>query len=158
MVMTAALFPGLCAAITLSLNFVAIGYSSLAAIPFGSMVAISLIYIFICCPLVLAGTVFGRNWSGTPDFPCRVNTIPRHIPESKWYLKPWVMVSLGGVLPFGSIFIEMYFIFTSFWNYKFYYVYDLMLVVFLMLLTVISCVSIVITYFQLNAEDYRCAD
>ncbi len=28
-----------------------------------------------------------------------------------------------GVLPFGSIFIEMYFVFTSFWNYKFYYVY-----------------------------------
>ena len=25
---------------------------------------------------------------------------------------------MGGLLPFGSIFIEMYFIFTSFWNYK----------------------------------------
>jgi hypothetical protein len=23
---------------------------------------------------------------------------------------------LGGLLPFGSIFIEMYFVFTSFWN------------------------------------------
>jgi transmembrane 9 superfamily protein 3 len=25
---------------------------------------------------------------------------------------------MGGLLPFGSIFIEMYFVFTSFWNYK----------------------------------------
>lgn len=30
---------------------------------------------------------------------------------------------LSGLLPFGSIFIEMYFVFTSFWNYKYYYVY-----------------------------------
>ena len=34
---------------------------------------------------------------------------------------------IGGVLPFGSIFIEMYFIFTSFWAYKIYYVRGLVL-------------------------------
>lgn len=42
-------------------------------------------------------------------------------------MEPWVIVALGGVLPFGSIFIEMYFIFTSFWAYKIYYVYGFML-------------------------------
>ena len=96
---------------------------------------------------------------------------------------------LSGLLPFGSIFIEMYFVFTSFWNYKYYYVYvsvanatphaaDLawcalaraggrpgvtscawaqgfMLLVFLILLIVAVCVTIVSTYFLLNAEDYR---
>jgi transmembrane 9 superfamily protein 3 len=25
---------------------------------------------------------------------------------------------MGGLLPFGSIFIETYFVFTSIWNYK----------------------------------------
>ena len=34
---------------------------------------------------------------------------------------------LGGILPFGSIFIEMYFILTSFWAYKIYYVYGFIL-------------------------------
>jgi transmembrane 9 superfamily protein 3 len=43
-----------------------------------------------------------------------------------------------GVLPFGSIFMEMYFIFTSFWNYKFYYVYGFMLLVYLILIIVTS--------------------
>merc|ERR1712029_884519 len=62
---------------------------------------------------------------------------------------------VGGILPFGSIFIEMYFIFTSFWAYKIYYVYGFMLLVFLILLTVTVCVTIVCTYFLLNAEDYR---
>ena len=38
--------------------------------------------------------------------------------RSQFYLKPWVICLMGGLLPFGSIFIEMYFIFTSFWNYK----------------------------------------
>jgi len=39
-------------------------------------------------------------------------------PFAQFYLKPWVICLMGGLLPFGSIFIEMYFIFTSFWNYK----------------------------------------
>jgi transmembrane 9 superfamily protein 3 len=67
---------------------------------------------------VLLGTVVGRNWSGAPNNPCRVKTIPRPIPEKKWYLTPSVISLMGGLLPFGSIFIEMYFVFTSFWNYK----------------------------------------
>ena len=102
----------------------------------------------------------------------RINAVPRPIPEKKWFMEPWVIVAVGGVLPFGSIFIEMYFIFTSFWAYKIYYVYGFMLLgkiltlesdfstniffaVFLILLTVTVCVTIVCTYFLLNAEDYR---
>jgi len=65
------------------------------------------------------------------------------------------MIMLTGILPFGSIFIEMYFIFASFWNYKFYYVYGFMLLVFLILTVVTLCVTIVCTYFLLNAENYR---
>ena len=54
-----------------------------------------------------------------------------------------MLVMLGGILPFGSIFIEMYFVFTSFWNYKFYYVYGFMFLVFLILTIVTVCVTIV---------------
>lgn len=35
--------------------------------------------------------------------------------EKKWYLKFLVVVLLGGLLLFGSIFIEMYFVFMLFW-------------------------------------------
>ena len=48
-----------------------------------------------------------------------------------------------------------YFIFTSFWAYKIYYVYGFMLLVFIILTIVTVCVTIVCTYFLLNAEDYR---
>ncbi len=81
-------------------------------------VVMLVIWAFISFPLALLGTIVGRNWSGVPDNPCRVKTIPRPIPKKQWYLTPPVITLLGGLLPFGSIFIEMYFVFTSFWNYK----------------------------------------
>ena len=36
-------------------------------------------------PLNLVGVILGRNILGQPDNPCRVNTVPRPIPEKKWY-------------------------------------------------------------------------
>ncbi|KAL6522247.1 Transmembrane 9 superfamily member 1 [Orobanche minor] len=155
MILTASLFPFLCFGIGFILNTVAIFYGSLAAIPFGTMVVVFVIWAFISFPLALLGTVVGRNWSGMPNNPCRVKTIPRPIPEKKWYLTPTIISLVGGLLPFGSIFIEMYFVFTSFWNYKVYYVYGFMLLVFVILIIVTICVTIVGTYFLLNAENYH---
>lgn len=130
------------------------------------------IWVLIVLPLTLVGAIIGRNVSGTPDHPCRITPIPRPIPEKKWcvaivclaqlaatltlvgrrFMEPLVIIMAGGVLPFGSIFIEMYFIFTSFWAYKVYYVYGFMLLVFVILTVVTTCVTIVCTYFLLNAE------
>ncbi|KAF2618201.1 hypothetical protein F2Q68_00040628 [Brassica cretica] len=160
MVLTASLFPFLCFGVGFLLNTIAIFYGSLAAIPFGTMVVVFVIWGFISFPLALLGTVVGRNWSGAPNNPCRcilvcVKTIPCPIPEKKWYLTPSVVSLMGGLLPFGSIFIEMYFVFTSFWNYKVYYVYGFMLLVFVILVIVTVCVTIVGTYFLLNAENYH---
>jgi len=155
MLMSAFLLPTLVCGTAFLVNFIAIYYHASRAIPFGTMVAVSCICLFVILPLTLVGSVLGRNLAGSPDYPCRVNAVPRPIPEKKWFMEPWVIVALGGVLPFGSIFIEMYFIFTSFWAYKIYYVYGFMLLVFLILLTVTVCVTIVCTYFLLNAEDYR---
>lgn len=81
-----------------------------------------------------------------------------------------MIIMFAGLLPFGSIFIETYFVFTSFWApNKTYYVYGFMLLVFIILLTVTACVSIVSTCtfihaylfingvldFLLNSEDHR---
>ena len=155
MLVSASLLPVLVCGTAFFINFIAIYYHASRAIPFGTMVAVTCICLFVILPLTLVGTVLGRNLNGQPDFPCRINAVPRPIPEKKWFMEPLVIVTLGGVLPFGSIFIEMYFIFTSFWAYKIYYVYGFMLLVFLILTVVTVCVTIVCTYFLLNAEDYR---
>ncbi len=155
MMISAFLVPALVCGTAFFINFIAIYYHASRAIPFGTMVAVSCICLFVILPLTLVGTVLGRNLSGTPDHPCRVNAVPRPIPEKKWFMEPLSIIMLGGVLPFGSIFIEMYFIFTSFWAYKIYYVYGFMFLVLLILAIVTVCVTIVCTYFLLNAEDYR---
>ncbi|XP_059620555.1 transmembrane 9 superfamily member 3 [Phlebotomus argentipes] len=155
MLVSAFLIPVFVCGTAFFINFIAIYYHASRAIPFGTMLAITCICIFVILPLTLIGTVVGRNLDGQPDYPCRVNAVPRPIPEKKWFMEPLVIILLGGVLPFGSIFIEMYFIFTSFWAYKIYYVYGFMLLVFLILMVVTVCVTIVCTYFLLNAEDYR---
>jgi transmembrane 9 superfamily protein 3 len=155
MLITACLFPGVCFSIAFVLDLIAVGYGSLSSIPIGTMFIILFIWLGLSVPLTVAGTVVGKNYNGQADNPCKINQVPRQIPERKWYLQPWVNVVLGGILPFGSIFIEMYFIFTSFWHYKYYYVYGFMLLVYIILIIVSVCVTIVSTYFLLNAEDYR---
>ena len=76
------------------------------------MLALIAIACFVIFPLTLVGTIIGKNMNGTPNFPCRVNAVPRPIPEKRWFMEPVVISILGGILPFGSIFIEMYFILT----------------------------------------------
>eukprot|EP00639_Heterosigma_akashiwo_P013900 CAMPEP_0206363132 /NCGR_PEP_ID=MMETSP0294-20121207/1405_1 /ASSEMBLY_ACC=CAM_ASM_000327 /TAXON_ID=39354 /ORGANISM="Heterosigma akashiwo, Strain CCMP2393" /LENGTH=521 /DNA_ID=CAMNT_0053808409 /DNA_START=198 /DNA_END=1761 /DNA_ORIENTATION=- len=155
MLLTVALLPTALALAVSALNAVAAYYDTTNTIPFGVILKMFAIWVFVSFPLAVSGTMFGRHWGGRADFPCRVNTFPRPIPLGKWYTKPWVFIPLTGILPFGSIFIEMYFVFTSFWNYKFYYVYGFMLLVYMILAVVTMCTAVVATYFVLNAENYH---
>ncbi|KAK2715841.1 hypothetical protein QYM36_010416 [Artemia franciscana] len=152
---TVMLLPVLIGTAVFFVNFFAIYYHATRMLHFKSILYMVAIGLFILFPMTLLGTLIGRNVSGRPNAPCRVNAVPRPIPEKKWFMEPEVIIALGGILPFGSIFIEMYFIFTSFWAYKVYYVFGFMLLVFLILAVVTICVTIVATYFLLNAEDYR---
>ena len=67
---------------------------------------------------------------------------------------PFTML-VGGILPFGAVFIELFFIMSSVWLQRFYYVFGFLAVV--MLILVITCaeISIVLCYFQLCNEDYH---
>lgn len=76
----------------------------------------------------------------------------RSLPSPTRYSRPSIIVPLAGILPFGSIFIEMYFILTSLWGYMYYYVYGFVLLVFAILVVVLVCTTIVAVYFVLNGE------
>lgn len=155
MLLSVTLLPGVIFGSVFCLNWIAVIYGTTYAIPFVTMIKIVLFWAFVSFPLAIVGTILGRQYSGRSNFPCRVNKIARSIPEPLWYAKPSNLILLTGILPFGSIFIEIYFIFTSFWNYKFYYVYGFMLLVFGILAIVSVCVTIVSTYFLLNSENFH---
>ena len=61
---------------------------------------------------------------------------------------------VGGILPFGAVFVEVFFILSSIWLHQYYYVFGFLFVVFLILLVSCAEISIVMCYFQLCAEDY----
>ncbi|CAJ0845060.1 10467_t:CDS:10 [Entrophospora sp. SA101] len=79
--LTATLWPGTVTIITGLINSIAVYYSSSRAIPFTIMLAMFAIWLFLVFPLTLFGAILYRNWTSQPDFPCRVNPIPRQIPE-----------------------------------------------------------------------------
>jgi transmembrane 9 superfamily protein 3 len=116
MIVTAGLWPGIVGGTVFAINLIAIYKGLSKAIPFFTMVALAAIWLFLVFPLTLVGAIVGRNMAGEPNFPCRVNPIPRPVPDKVWYAEPWVHILVAGLLPFGSIFIETYFVFTSFWE------------------------------------------
>jgi len=155
MVYTVILFPSIVSNIIFILNLISIYYDTISAIPLGVIIKMMLIWIFVSVPLAIGGTIIGRHWFGKNDPPCRINSIPRPIPVANWYSDPSFIIPITGLLPFGSIFIEMYYVFSAFWSYKFYYVYGFMLLVYIILVTVTICTTIVSTYFLLNSENYQ---
>lgn len=152
---TWAFFPSLAVATNFLTNVISLGWGAAGSIPFGAVVQVALVWAVLGFPSVVIGTLMGRHWNGLPAPPCRVNPYPRIIPSKSGWLSFSSLTILGGILPFGSIFIEIHFIFKSLFSYKYYYVYGFALLVMTILIIVSACISIVACYFSLNAEDYR---
>ncbi|KAL3623840.1 Transmembrane 9 superfamily member 12 [Castilleja foliolosa] len=85
-------------------------------------------------------------------YPVRTNQIPREIPARKY--PSWLLVLGAGTLPFGTLFIELFFILSSIWLGRFYYVFGFLLIVLTLLVVVCAEVSVVLTYMHLCVEDW----
>jgi transmembrane 9 superfamily protein 2/4 len=70
-------------------------------------------------------------------------------------MQPIFSILVGGILPFGAVFIEMFFIMSSVWGHQIYYVFGFAMLVLLILIVTCAEITIVMTYFQLCNEDYR---
>ncbi|XP_067163859.1 transmembrane 9 superfamily member 4 isoform X2 [Apteryx mantelli] len=151
---TATLYPGVVFGICFVLNCFIWGKHSSGAVPFPTMVALLCMWFGISLPLVYLGYYFGFR-KQPYDNPVRTNQIPRQIPEQRWYMNKFVGILMAGILPFGAMFIELFFIFSAIWENQFYYLFGFLFLVFIILVVSCSQISIVMVYFQLCAEDYR---
>ena len=88
-------------------------------------------------------------------FSVRTNPIPRHVPEQVFYTRPVPGIIMGGILPFGCIFIQLFFILNSIWSHQIYYMFGFLLLVALILIITCSETTILLCYFHLAAEDYN---
>jgi len=62
---------------------------------------------------------------------------------------------MGGILPFGAVFIELFFILSAIWGHQFYYLFTFLMIVLVILILTCSEITIVMCYFQLCSEDYH---
>ncbi|KAK3836830.1 MAG: hypothetical protein J3R72DRAFT_387391 [Linnemannia gamsii] len=151
---TAFLLPSLIFGSFVALNFFLIGANSSGAVPFGTMVGLVALWFLVSTPLSVLGSYLGFQRPKI-DNPVRANQIPRQIPDQVFYLRPIPSMLIGGILPFGAIFIELYFILNSIWFHKIYYVFGFLFLVFGILILTCAEVTILMCYFHLCAEDYH---
>jgi transmembrane 9 superfamily member 2/4 len=113
-----------------------------------------LLWFGISLPLVFVGGFLGFRQEKMEKSKS-VNRIPRQIPSQVWYMQPVFSILVGGVLPFGAVFIELYFILSSIWLHKYYFVFGFLFIVFFILILTCAEITIVMTYFQLCNADYK---
>jgi len=152
--LTASLYPGILFLMFFTLNFFIWSRGSTGAVPFGTFVALLCMWFCISVPLVFVGTFFGFK-QPLAEPPVRTNEIPRQVPEQAWYMRALFTMAIGGILPFGAVFIELFFIMSSVWLQRFYYVFGFLALVLLILLITCAEISVVLAYFQLCNEDYN---
>lgn len=151
---TALLIPGMISAVLLFLNIVISGQKDSGAVPFGRLLLLIVLYFLFSTPLTFIGSFFGTRHAVT-EHPVRTHHYPRTIPAQQWYLKPAFSVFIGGILPFGAVFVQLFFIFSAIWGHQFYYIFGFLFLVFVILVMSCAEVAIVMCYFQLCSEDYR---
>lgn len=154
LMLTAFLVPGILFTVFFFTNVLLWSKGSSAAVPFGTLVVLLVLWLFIQTPLTFVGAFFGFRKPAI-EAPVRTNQIPRQVPEQTMYTKPLPGLLMGGILPFGCIFIQLFFILNSIWAHQTYYMFGFLFMVFMILIITCSEATVLLTYFHLCAEDYH---
>ncbi|KAG6509132.1 hypothetical protein ZIOFF_034523 [Zingiber officinale] len=83
---------------------------STGALPISLFFTLLSLWFCISVPLTLLGGFLG-TWVEHIQFPVRTNQFLREIPARKY--PSWLLVLGAGTLPFGTLFIELFFILSS---------------------------------------------
>ncbi|PKI41063.1 hypothetical protein CRG98_038591 [Punica granatum] len=143
-------FPGIVIAIHSVLNYVLWHQNSTGAIPLFVHLEIFSLWLGILVPLTLLGGYLGAQ---AEDLKCPnvVQWIPKKAGAST--LLVWFLALGVGTLPFGTIFIELFYILSSLFLGRYYYSYGFLLMVLLLLIIICVLASMIVTYMSLRAED-----
>lgn len=154
MLLTPTLVPGFLFLFIVFLNFFLISAGSSGAIPAGTMLAIVMIWFAISLPLSVVGSILQSKRS-TLSVPVRTNQIPRQIPQQPWYLRTAPAMIMSGLFPFGSIAVEFYFIFSSIWFNRIFYMFGFLFFCFILMVLTTALITLLFIYYTLCSENYK---
>jgi len=152
--LTAMALPGVIFSIFFAVDALLHHAGSSTAVPYTTVLMLLVLWLGVSMPLVLVGSYFGFKKT-TIEVPVRTNQIARHIPDQVWYTHAAFAIALGGVLPFGAVCIELFFIMSAMWLQQLYFIFGFLFSVLIILCITCAEISIVMIYFQLCNEDYR---
>ncbi|GAB1212171.1 hypothetical protein ATERTT37_001301 [Aspergillus terreus] len=153
-VMTPVLVPALIFGAFFLLNLFVWAKGSSGAVPFTTMLALVLIWFVISVPLSVAGSWLGFKQRAI-EGPTKTNQIPRQVPPMTGSLRTVPSLLLTGILPFGAIFVELYFIMHSLWTNKIYYMFGFLFLCYGLMIMTTASTTVLLVYFLLCAENYR---
>jgi len=153
-IVTATALPGLFVCMFALLNIFLSFAGAATAVSFLTILILFLLWVCISAPLVFVGAFVGLKTS-TIEVPTKTKQIARVVPEAPWHMNSTITMLMGGILPFGSVCIELAFIMSALWLHQIYYVMGFLLAVLGILAATCAQVSIVLCYLQLCAEDHR---
>jgi transmembrane 9 superfamily member 2/4 len=153
-ILTATLYPGICFCIFLFFNIYLFFLHSSGSVPLIVILILLAMWCFIAIPLVFLGACFGYK-EDTIDHLTLSTTIARAIPPPPALFHPYFGMTLAGIVPFTSAYLEFFFIMTSMWMEQFYYVFGFTLLVFLILCIICAEITVLLVYYQLCAENHR---
>jgi len=151
---TAFLYPGFVFFLFFILNLFIWGMSSSGAVPFFTMFAILVLWFGISVPLVFLGAFLGYK-KAPISLPVSTNQIPRQIPAQPFHTNFLFSCIVGGILPFGAVSTELFFLMSSIWQHQFYYLFGFLMLMILILVVTCAEIAITLVYFQLSSEDYN---
>ncbi|RAL12514.1 transmembrane 9 family protein [Aspergillus homomorphus CBS 101889] len=153
-IMTPVIVPALIFGTFFLLNLFVWAKGSSGAVPFTTMLALVLIWFAISVPLSVAGSWLGFKQQAI-EGPTKTNQIPRQVPPMTGTLRTIPSLLLTGILPFGAIFVELYFIMTSLWTNKIYYMFGFLFLCYGLMVITSAATTVLLVYFLLCAENYR---
>ncbi|ODQ80496.1 hypothetical protein BABINDRAFT_179864 [Babjeviella inositovora NRRL Y-12698] len=154
LILSPVLVPGVLFGAFVLLNFFLINAQSSGAVPFTTMLVIVAVWFVVSVPASVVGSLYAlkRPVLATP---VRTNQIPRQIPVQPWYLRTIPISLISGIFPFGSIAVEMYFIFSSLWFNKIYYMFGFLFFCFVLMVVTCSLMAVLMIYYSLCFENYH---
>ena len=152
--LTSILFPG-----TLFIGYVLINIiltieKSTAAISISKLAYLFFLWIFCTLPLILIGSFLGMKSQKT-KLPCKVNAVPRIIPEKPWYLHYRYLSCFTGLLCFITILIEFNYILSALWKHEYHFFASFLWVSYVLFVIVTMEVSVIVVFWNLCYGDYN---